>query len=336
MFNRIASFLWPNWERHDAHGGYRADIDGLRAIAVVGVLIYHAFPTLLPGGFVGVDVFFVISGFVMVQSVAGRAVAPSRFMMNRIRRIVPMYWLGTLVVLGFYGSGGLVLKSLLFVPVYNPHTQMVQPLLEPGWTLNYEMAFYCVFALTLLLPERLRLPVVASLFAVAVLAGRMISGGDVLTFYTRPIMLEFVFGMAIAQYRLRLPTLAAPLGLLAMAVLYPLEIGRIWSLGLPGAMIVAGALQAEARLPRLAIPEFLGSASYAIYLFHLPALFIVLACWPEPAFGPWAFVAVAFSAMLLVGCAAHRVVELPLTALLAHCSTRKGKGTMRSQGAARA
>ena len=58
---------------------YRADIDGLRATAVIAVVLYHAFPKLLPGGFVGVDVFFVISGYLITQIIVNALDAPQGF-----------------------------------------------------------------------------------------------------------------------------------------------------------------------------------------------------------------------------------------------------------------
>lgn len=77
----------------NAHISYRPDIDGLRAIAVISVLIFHTFPTLLPGGFIGVDIFFVISGY-LISSILLRDLAANRFSIKqfyfrRIRRIYP-------------------------------------------------------------------------------------------------------------------------------------------------------------------------------------------------------------------------------------------------------
>ena len=75
------------------HLAYRPDIDGLRAIAVLGVVIFHAFPDWLPGGFAGVDVFFVISGYLItaliLQDFGRGGFSLKAFYARRIRRIFP-------------------------------------------------------------------------------------------------------------------------------------------------------------------------------------------------------------------------------------------------------
>ena len=75
------------------HFTYRADIDGMRAVAVLSVLVYHGFPAWLPGGFVGVDVFFVISGFlisgIILTSLRNGTFTFADFYARRIRRIFP-------------------------------------------------------------------------------------------------------------------------------------------------------------------------------------------------------------------------------------------------------
>ena len=72
---------------------YRPDIDGLRALAIIPVVIFHAFPTLMPGGFVGVDIFFVISGFlisgILLQALQRGTFTFAGFYANRIRRLFP-------------------------------------------------------------------------------------------------------------------------------------------------------------------------------------------------------------------------------------------------------
>ena len=78
---------------NSAHLNYRSDIDGLRAFAVSSVVIFHAFPSLLPGGFVGVDIFFVISGFLisgmMFQSLKEGEFSFLDFYARRVNRIFP-------------------------------------------------------------------------------------------------------------------------------------------------------------------------------------------------------------------------------------------------------
>jgi Predicted acyltransferases len=80
---------------HLAHPKYRADIDGLRAVAILSVISFHAFPDIMPGGFIGVDIFFVISGF-LISTIIFSSLERDRFSLlefyiRRIKRIVPAF-----------------------------------------------------------------------------------------------------------------------------------------------------------------------------------------------------------------------------------------------------
>src|ERR1041385_2180302 len=135
----------------------------------------------------GLDLFFVISGFVMVYSserLFGRADAPRIFMLRRIARIVPLYWAMTLVVLAYFllAHGrdmlfalyppGNILASFLFYPYPRGDGALV-PLHALGWTLNYEMFFYVVFAALICLSREIAVTAIVALFCtLAVLGGR--------------------------------------------------------------------------------------------------------------------------------------------------------------------
>lgn len=296
----------------------------LRAVAALMVVVFHIFNLDFMGKDLdqvywmrgGVDIFFVISGFVMVRSTDGRNISPGQFMLQRIQRIVPLYWIATFAaMMQIPGQWTLKLYSLLFIPMMNPEIQKMQPILEPGWTLNYEMFFYAVFAVSLFLKGTYRFLLVASVMAGLVALGTAIEGGDLFEFYSGPIILEFIAGMAIAKLKWRVPVLAVPAGLLLMIVLQPFEISRIYTLGIPAAMIVAGALSAEKHLPEWRFADLLGSASYAIYLFHILALVFVVKIWGYVEWGNPAFFIIAFAFMILTGCGIHLAIEKPLIAL---------------------
>lgn len=117
-------------------------------------------------GVFGVDVFFLISGFIMYESVRNRPQSAAHFIKRRITRIVPNYWFYTvllvaccLILPGVFARSmpftlGSITKSLFFIPHLNPSGIGEYPFHTVGWTLNYEMFFYMVFAACMLLPRR--------------------------------------------------------------------------------------------------------------------------------------------------------------------------------------
>jgi exopolysaccharide production protein ExoZ len=298
----------------------------LRGFAAMMVAVFHIFSSIdfmrvdvlhvmwLRGG---VDIFFVISGFVMVQSTKDRDITSMKFIRQRALRIVPMYWIATCALIAqIKGEWFFKLKSLLFIPAVNPESGMMQPVLEPGWTLNYEMFFYAVFALTLLLRSSFRFAAIALFFAGLILIGAANDGGPMTEFYTRAIILEFVLGMAIAQFGVRLPILAVPVGIGIMIACQYSALDRVFALGIPAGLIIAGALRFEDRLPKWKVADLLGSASYSIYLFHLIALGFLVYIWPDAEASKALFAVAAFAFMLLVGCGVYLVLERPLMAIL--------------------
>ena len=273
-------------------------IQYLRAIAALMVVYHRAagqFERIAPGGpqlplawlgAAGVDIFFVVSGLLMWSTTVGRDVGPGTFMVRRIRRIVPLYWAVTLGVAALalvaprlFVSTKFDLAhlaaSLAFLPFPSPlQPEHLWPVVIPGWTLNYEMFFYAIFALCLLAPERARMALIAGVLAVLVLSGVLFAPSNpYLAFYTDKIMLGFVFGLVVARLaeRVRIPTpaafLSAVAGFLLMAAVRS-EHSLAWSFG--SMLVVLGFVALEtngrmAKLPLLAI----GNASYSIYLTHV-------------------------------------------------------------------
>lgn len=164
-------------------GRYRPDIDGLRGVAILAVIINHINPSLLPGGYLGVDVFFVISGFVITGSLAGRrAASPGEFLLGfyerRIRRLMPALVV-CVVVTGLLLSlvdpdprtrlavGWRSLLGFSNISLYNLATDYFSSATDINpfthtWSLGVEEQFYLVFPLLLLWTGFHRVPSKAS------------------------------------------------------------------------------------------------------------------------------------------------------------------------------
>lgn len=313
-------------------------IQYLRAAAAIAVVVFHAAEKTgyhFAIGAAGVDVFFVISGFIMWVVSARRDLTPWQFLRARVRRIVPIYWLATAVMVAGAAAGlfpNLVvsaqhlLASLFFIPARSPSNGEIWPVLVQGWTLNYEMFFYAVFAATLLAPRAVRLPMIAVGFVTLVIAGHVIAPENaVLWTLTRPIILEFVAGMLIGEMWLRGRVPGPATGLLLVGAALA-GFTFIHVAGLPfdalacgplAALLVIGTLSIEAgrRMPQLPAAMFLGDASYSIYLWHTFAVSVVAKLGASVGSPPIAVFIAAVAAGTLVGAIGYRMLERPVQQL---------------------
>jgi exopolysaccharide production protein ExoZ len=214
------------------------------------------------------------------------------FLRRRLARIVPIYWAVTalFILLSVTGlaplnrappSAGEIAASLFFVPYLRPDG-LLQPVYSLGWTLNYEMFFYLLFAGALWLPRERAVPAVVVVLMLLVAIGHLVPQSAAAPhFWTRSIILEFGFGMVIGHMALSgvIPTVRMAL-VLGMAAIMLLVLGKLSPgllpdrallYGLPAALIVMAALGYQVdgngnRVTRLAVE--LGDASYALYLLH--------------------------------------------------------------------
>ena len=201
---------------------YRADIDGLRALAVSGVLLFHAFPETFPLGYLGVDVFFVLSGY-LISGVMARALIEGRFSLitfyaNRVRRIFPSLILIMGASLGFgwfylldnelallgkhvLGGGAFVANVVLMRESgYFDEEAIRKPLLHL-WSLGVEEQFYIVFPLLFGglygATRRLRLSAGLTFIVALGMAGWSASASEAVRFYS-PLSRAWELGAGVA------------------------------------------------------------------------------------------------------------------------------------------
>jgi exopolysaccharide production protein ExoZ len=284
-------------------------------------------------GLLGVDFFFVLSGFIIlnahIDDAPTQAALKSYAWKRVIRIFVPYLPISLVLIAAYFALPDLSrnnrdwgwLTSLLLVPSPYP------PALAAAWTLVHEMLFYAIFTLYFFGRRFFAIAIFAWAAAMLVFPANVTDGQDsepLMTALLNPINLEFCFGLACAVgYRLMSPRLAQPLALLGLGILAFFfavldEHNRI-VFGFGVALLILG-LALQEKGPGLWIPAvsvFLGDASYAIYLIHVPLISLTvrlashlsfLTNWPGSLLLS-AFCAVAF------GCTYYQVYERPTLAI---------------------
>lgn len=322
--------------------GRLKEVDGLRAVAVGAVIAFHFLPAYFPGGALGVDIFFVISGLVITRSLLadrqglGRISLP-RFYWKRVWRIMPALWAtvaATLVAGLILGrpQGREAVATLLSVMNWARAFNWVGPdglALGHAWSLSIEEQFYLLWPLGLILLLKLprRIGLAALLLFVLVLTGWRAAlaalGGDFLRIYngldthTDGLMVGCLIALwGRAPPRWVSATWAVPVAALALATLRygpaePIDVSvALSSRALFSAWLLWAAAGPETRLHpllRSSLFQWGGSRSYSLYLWHYPVSFFLH---PYDFFFP---AKLALMAALTVGAAelSYRLVEQP-------------------------
>lgn len=329
-------------------------LQALRAIAALMVLVFHLnIFTLQAGlgadgplwtgflmGYAGVEIFFVLSGFIMIhvhRGDFGQARLAPRFLWKRVVRIYPILWIVlALVLIARLAQDGsaAVPSAAAFLKAITLWPDFVEPILRVTWSLSYEMLFYLIFSLAIINP-RIGAGIAAVWFTACVVNFGTRFEWDALTLLLSPYNLLFLFGMVTAWGYARLSVGQAWLALsLGTAVFFAVGLAevygvatlntaiRTWAYGLSGAAVIAG-LAALDEMGRIRTPKLLvvlGDASYSIYLIHILAMSVAAKVLSVAGLGAvlplWLSTVIIASGGVVAGVIVHFVFEKPAIRLV--------------------
>jgi len=334
-----------------ANDGYRPDIDGLRAFAVLSVVLYHAFPKMVRGGFVGVDIFFVISGF-LISSILFKQIPEHRFSLatfygRRIRRIFPALAACLAAVLGygfvclmpfelaqlgkhvFFGAGFLSNIALWNESGYFDGAANLKPLLHL-WSLGVEEQFYIFWPALLWIAFRMKASVarlLAALFLGSFAINIVLSITNISDDFYLPFsrLWELLAGAVLA---LRSEIALTPnarswislAGLAALLTSVALFDPGLRFPGWPALLPVAGATALILAGPEATVNRsifsnravvFVGLISYPLYIWHWPLISFAHVIRMEKAPTPLMAAALVIASFLLAW-VTYRFIEYPI------------------------
>ena len=352
-------------------------IQALRGIAAASVLVAHALEhggigghAMLFTGRFAVEVFFVISGFVITLAAGPAAFRPGPFLFRRVFRVAPLYWLTTVLV----ALTAVVLpsvfkttvfdpvyfwKSMAFVPAPMPGTNDWRPLFKLGWTLNYEMFFYALMALTFWCRNaQLRsLLLVSAMTVLVALSFALPPRASIPAYYANLNLLPFMAGVVLCELMRRDDAgvarlarwwpvgLAAAVAGIAWALQYSHIDYRTWqghlAITVAAVAVAVAALSLEAQFSRHGrFWGWLGDISYSLYLLHM---FVVGAGWAvlrrtplgDSAVGIGLGIAAMIVVTLILSSISFRWFERPLNRLAQRLTARPAAATPRPGAAPR-
>lgn len=309
----------------------------------------YALFDLFPWG-AGVDIFFIISGFIIafvIEGVPGGSRGATDFTARRIIRIVPIYWIYTLIFVagtyltGFASSGrpplDEVVTSLLFIPYPHSSDSVLRPVLGQGWTLNYEMFFYLCTAVCLIFLSGIRKRVVAAtILTLFVIGSMMPDTGIFAKFFGYSVILEFLLGFVLFQLfssnvRIGSATAVALVaaGLVLLLAFSMVEragwywdeyLFRFFARGVPAFLIAAGFSLVPGTNARSWFGKaclLLGDSSYSLYLVHPFIIIPGLRVLRHASFLPAPVIALTLiAACLIASILSFKLVEKPITRFL--------------------
>lgn len=272
----------------------------LRGMAAIAVVCFHILTQINTLGFnyavwgdIGVDIFFVLSGFIMALLPQHDNISPREFLLRRIIRVVPLYWFVTLISIAIavvkpelaktvVVSLETVFKSLFFIPYQNyAHGSAYFPIVVPGWSLNFEMIFYLLLALSIFLSGfKYRWFVLLSVMCAFLMILNVVSSQEYFNFYYSYHLVEFLLGFVgacILRQWQKKPNSSIGFALLAVTVvlfilyiiyeikLMVVPISLFLVCGLYGVEVSRGGFS-----NRILIA--LGDMSFSLYLCHVLVL----------------------------------------------------------------
>ncbi|CAI0912460.1 acyltransferase family protein [Serratia liquefaciens] len=308
-------------------------IQVMRGIAVVLVLFFHATEnlvakgvggTVLSTGQSGVDIFFIISGFIIFYSAKNKVGKSGMisFLASRVKRIVPNYWFYT-----FFFAALLIVfpdkfdrsifdinhlaHSLFFVPM----TDNAPPLISLGWTLNYEVYFYSVFLISILMSVKYRLAFVSFvIFLIFIFA----NNSNLNQFYKNDVVFEFILGAMLyiyyTKYYREFTYIPETVFYIAIALIIYLMSrisieSRFLSFGIPSFIVMVLSLHVRFSGLIGELLERIGEASYSIYLSHALSMPFVIKLLLFFGSGFYLSMTISIIFCLMVGWCSYQVLE---------------------------